>query len=67
MCPTYEIDYKNSVIVMDKLNTSKTLKYIEDKKNKRVLAYYRSIPLKMAIISMLFVFAILCLMILCNV
>ena len=43
------------------------LKYIEDKKNKRVLAYYRSIPLKMAIISMLFVFAILCLMILCNV
>lgn len=43
------------------------LKYIEDKKNKRVLAYYRSIPLKIAIISMLFVFAILCLMILCNV
>ena len=31
MCPTYEIDYKNSVIVMDKLNTSKTLKYMEDK------------------------------------
>jgi tight adherence protein C len=43
------------------------LKYIEDKKNKRVLAYYKGIPLKMAIISMLFVFAILCLMILCNV
>lgn len=42
------------------------LKYIENKKNKRLLAYYKSIPLKMAIISMLFVFAILSLMILCN-
>ena len=43
------------------------LKYIEDKKNKRILSYYKSIPLKMAIISMFFVFAILCLMILCNI
>lgn len=50
--------------ISDSINIQ--LKHIEEKKNRKVLSYYRSIPLKMAIISMFFVLAILFLMMLCN-
>lgn len=47
-------------------NINEQLRYIEDSKNKSILKSYRIIPFKMAIISIMFVFAILFLMILCN-
>ena len=43
------------------------LSYLNDRKNKRILNAYRIIPLKMAITSVVFVFLVILLLVICSI
>ena len=50
--------------VVDNINDQ--LDYIDDKRKKKIIKYHRIMPLKVALVSMIFVFSILFLLIFCS-
>lgn len=43
------------------------LEYIEEDRNRKIISYYKSIPLKIAVISVIFVFMVIALLLLCQI
>ena len=43
------------------------LDYIEDKRRKKIIKYHRLMPLKVALVSIIFVFSILLFLIFCSI